>query len=245
MIRPWLARSVALTLAMGATAARAEIKLAPSDNDGVIAFQLKPADLLKDEKFYQLDMSLYDPQDHLMKATSFGGWAEATDLGKGQTEETFHLIKVKPGLYVISRLSVQGIWGLCYNKASVYFEVKPGTVTYIGELDPAPEVAAIRQAVKARRLKSYARNGAPQTLFDDYAAPLKAPDQAADWKTAYATYIAAKAPGLTAPVEAAELKPAHFGTGRDAFGLGRICGGYYAKAERDGETASAAPPPKP
>lgn len=231
--RPWVWLAAIMTLLSAAPAVAANFNLKPTDSYGLIAFHALPPDL-RGEQTYSLAISVYAPDQNLMKANPFSGYVIPRDLGKNQVKETLYLAKAKPGIYGLMGLSIRETWGVCYNAKTVSFEVKPGAVTYIGRLDPNPALDAIFGAV-ASGLLPQATSSRPY-LFDDYAPDLTPPDQVQSWEADLNSFLAAQQPGVTAPAVAADLRPAHFATGRDAFGVTRICGGYYAKPSKAAET---------
>ncbi len=233
---------VALLLAGAAQAG--VLKLEPTSDYGVIAIEVEPGGPMASANGgYRLNIGAFSPEAHAFNANPFGGWASLGVLGKTPTAGGYYLAKAKPGAYALLGLSVKN-WGVCYNGDSQTFEVKPGQVTFLGRYDPQPSLIDLSLAVQSGRLSSVARGTDVLYIFDTPRLALTPPAQLESWRPALEDWLKAEKPDVQAPVVVADLTPTHFNTGRDAFGLQRICGGYYAKHDKGaGPQAEKAPSP--
>ena len=172
---------------------------------------------------YKINLESYDPVNRQMRGGPFAG--TVTIAAQPQLFAGDYLVAdLKPGTYVLRDFSRQDHWALCFNGNSVQFTVRPGEVLYLGSFDAQAQLGELqRQATMSGRLST---TGAPVHFFD-IAPPVLLPAGEADLAPVAAMMKAAM-PGTTVAPRAAALTPARFGTGRDLFGLSRICGGYYA-----------------
>jgi hypothetical protein len=133
---------------------------------------------------------------------------------------------IKPGTYVFKDFSRQDRWALCFNDNSFYFTVKAGQALYLGQLDSVSHVRDLEtSAITSGRVTS--RNSEAVHFFDNIAAPrISVINQ--DALSNLAKTMKALMPKTTVQPEAAIYQPARFGTGRDLFGLHKVCGGYYS-----------------
>lgn len=226
-----LAATLAATLAGGAALA-GQPKLDPASDYGLVALEIEPGGpMAAANGGYQLNIARFSPQEHASLANPLGGWVNLGRVGGKNQPRAYYLAKAKPGSYVLLSMSVMN-WGVCYNADSRTFDVKAGEVTFIGRYDPASSLMELSQAVGSGALPSYARSTDINYLFDSSRPGLTAPEQLEPWRPGLEAWLKAERPGVTAPVVAAQVTPTHFNTGRDAFGLQRICGGYYAKKDK-------------
>jgi hypothetical protein len=179
---------------------------------------------------YVIGISAYDPVERQLKSGTFsGGWAdvEVKRMKEGRNASDYFVRKVKPGSYVFRAISQQSAWANCYHAKTFQFEVKPGEVLYLGAFDGATALMQLQEnIVRSGRLSVQSGNVAH--YFDDIPAPpLERADDAA--LAAAQAKLRADMPTITSPLRAAAIKPATFGTGRDLFGLQRICGGWHKK----------------
>ena len=108
---------------------------------------------------------------------------------------------------------------------SVQFTIRPGEVVYLGDFDAHFHVAELEQmAISTGRTRL--RQGNLAHFFDGVTPPRLKPGTEVDLPQVAAVLRAAMPKTTVAPT-LATFSPARFGTGRDLFGLQRICGGYY------------------
>jgi hypothetical protein len=175
---------------------------------------------------WRMGVQSYDPAEQKLQGGPFGGGA--TIAGRPKSFVDGYLVEtIKPGTYVFRDFSRQDYWSLCFNGGSLRFTVGPGEVLYLGEFDVVKHVVELeRLAVTTGRVT--ARSGEPVQFFDTVTPPAFAPADEAGL-AAVAAMVKARMPKTSVAPKAAQFAPARFGTGKDLFGISRICGGYYAK----------------
>jgi hypothetical protein len=132
---------------------------------------------------------------------------------------------LKPGTYVITDLSRQDRWALCFYDNSLQFTVNAGQVLYLGDFDAAFHVLELeRMAITSGRTSL--RGGSLAHFFDKITPP-RFKLGTADDLAAVAAMMKSAMPQTTVAPQLVQFQPARFGTGHDLFGTGRICGGYY------------------
>lgn len=181
---------------------------------------LKPAPSFKSA--YKLSLSVYDPDDQSMNGGPYGGKAVFEAQPK-KFVNGYLMLTVKPGTWVFKDFSQQDSWALCFQDDSRQFTVNAGEIVYLGKFDArahARELQNIAVGTGRATTKSF------EHFFDFISAPRIAPISESELDAVRAT-LAARAPKTTAPLRAAVYSPARFGTGRNLFGMSRICGGYY------------------
>lgn len=83
---------------------------------------------------YKLALSAYDPVEEKLLGGPYAGGA-LFEAKKKNFINGYLVATIKPGRWTFQSYSQQDIWALCFNVASWQFEVKPGEVIYLGELD--------------------------------------------------------------------------------------------------------------
>jgi len=216
---------IAFAAAPAAAAKPADIAIA-ADSPGAVLI-LKAPDLPPAPTFrtaYRLALQSYDPAEQKMVGGPFGAGALFQARPKDFVDG-YLILEVKPGTYAFQSFSQQDYWALCFNGGSFQFKVRPGEVLYLGAFDAAAHAIELQTlAVSSGRTST--RNSNPVHFFDTVTPPLLAPADEAGL-AAVAAMMKARMPKTTVAPKAAVLTPARFGTGRDLFGLQRICGGYY------------------
>lgn len=224
--RIWAGVVAAVLASMSASALAkdaAKIAVTPASKDALLVIKteaLPPAPTFKTA--YRLGLSVYDPENQSMKGGPYGGKAVFEAQPK-KFVNGYLMLTVKPGTWVFQDYSQQDSWALCFQDDSRQFTVGAGEVVYLGEFDARAHARDLQNiAVGTGR----ARTTSFEHFFDHITAPRIAPIGEAGLAAVRAT-LAARVPNTTAPVRAAVYSPARFGTGRDLFGMSRICGGYY------------------
>ncbi|HYG48790.1 MAG TPA: hypothetical protein VD846_12730 [Allosphingosinicella sp.] len=205
----------------------ADFAITPGSADALVVF--KAPDIPRPPGYktsWRMGVQSYDPAEEKLQGAPFGGME--TLAGRPKSFVDGYLVEVmKPGTYVFRDFSRQDLWSLCFNGGSLRFTIKPGEVLYLGEFDAAKHVEELQTlAVSSGRVT--AKSGSPVGFFDTVSPPAFAPVDEAGLAAA-AAMIKARMPKTTVAPKAARFAPARFGTGRDLFGLQRICGGYYTK----------------
>jgi hypothetical protein len=204
----------------------AKIAITPQSERGAII--MRAPDLPKPRgsyiSSYKIGLKVYDPVNQAMRGGPFGGnvliAARPSLFAQG-----YLVSDVRPGTYVITDFSRQDLWALCFHDNSVQFTVRPGEVVYLGDFDARFHVMELEQmAISSGRTSL--RQGNLAHFFDDVTPPRLKPGTETDLPQVAAALRAAMPKTTVAPTLAA-FSPARFGTGRDLFGLQRICGGYY------------------
>lgn len=210
----------------------AKIAVTATSKDALIVIKapaIPPAPTFKTA--YRLGLSVYDSENKAMKGGPWGGKAIFQAQPK-KFVDGYLLLTIKPGTWVYQDFSQQDFWALCFQDSSLQFDVKAGEVVYLGEFDAVTHSRDLQfTAINTGRTSTKS----VEHFFDNIAAPRLAPISEDELGKVRAM-LAANAPNTTAPARAAVYSPARFGTGRDLFGMTRICGGYYtgkAKAKAD------------
>lgn len=173
---------------------------------------------------FSVSIAQYSPTLGRLAANSFDGWASVNSANTANGK-TWLVGRAEPGTYVISALTHQSTWHVCFNEGTRVFEVQPGKVHYLGRIDPNPALLSI-----ALELPSYSMNSQHHYAMDKKLA-FTTPADLPVWRADAEQYIRTSFPGVTAPVEEVASSEVTFNTGRDAFGTQRVCGGYYAKRD--------------
>jgi hypothetical protein len=223
MFRVLVAAAAALSLAACAGVPK-DVQFDSSAKQGLIVIETEPpTGILRAQSEYALSVSSFSLEEGRFTSNPFKGWANIGGIGKAQTERGFIVGRAAPGVYAIQALTVGGHWGVCFNGGSYAFEVKPGEVTYLGVLEPRGHL------VEIMTLPQLARSNEFFYVFDRPKPALKPADPAGEWKPRVRAFLDKNYPGVAAEPAAAALTPVTFNTGKDAFGLQKLCGGYYAK----------------
>ncbi len=228
MRRSLLSVAFFLALATSATVRAATPNFTEASDYGLIVFQIEPGGPLAESNGgFGLQLGNFSPEDQVIKIGSFLPPPAIGVSSKGDLPP-YYMAKARPGIYAIQSLSILN-WGVCFNGDTRSFEVKPGRVTFIGRLAPAENLDALGAAVRSGQLSNSARQGDVLYLFDTPRLALTPAVEIASWQTDLKAWFDTGGGRINAPLVAADLTATHFNTGRDAFGLKRICGGYYAK----------------
>lgn len=132
-----------------------------------------------------------------------------------------------PGTYVFQSFSRQDSWILCFNKDSLRFDISPGQVLYLGELNSEKHVRELENLAVSTGQTS-ARRSQPVHFYDDVSAPDLSPVDDAGLAEV-GTMVKASMPNTTVTPKAAKFAQARFEPAPDPLGVARICGGYYKK----------------
>lgn len=223
-----LAIAAALAAAAVPAAAKdpAKIAITPGSPNGAVI--LKAAQLPPPPGYasgYRISLQTYDPAEKTMRGGPYGGGATFAAKRKAFVDG-YMVLEMKPGTYAFHGFSRQDYWALCFNGGSLSFNVQPGEVVYLGEMDVAMHAEELqRLAITSGRVSTTGSN--PVHFFDTVTPPAVAVDEAG--LAGAAAMVKARMPKTTVAPKAATYAPARFGTGNDLFGLQRICGGYYQK----------------
>ena len=234
--RAWILTLVFVALAVPAAAARNpdRIAITPASANAVIILKAELLPIPPSYRTsYRINLKRYDPAAQRMLGGPFAGATFAAT--RSSFVDGYLILEVQAGTYAFQDMSRQDFWALCFNDGSLQFTVRPGEVLYLGEMNVRRHVAELQQlAVLTGRLSS--RNNQPVHFFDGVTPPDFGPIDAASL-AAVAAVVRARMPRTTVAPTAVEFAPARFGTGRDLFGLQRICGGYYqGEADRNDQS---------
>lgn len=228
MAKSFVSAALAVAMTMVATPAGLSAK---SPSDQVLTASSPSALLVIRTDFWQpapslksafkLSLTPYDP----VEGRLLGGGVLVASQEKKLVEG--HLvIPIKPGRWTIVSYQEQDHWALCFNAASVQFEVKPGEVVFLGHFDAQTHRRQLAEKVVESGKVSISGYGFAD-YFDLPNGPYLTPSNEADLDNVRAM-LARKVPQVTAPVRAADYTAAKFGTGSTLFGE-RRCGGYFRK----------------
>jgi hypothetical protein len=223
-----LAAVLALTAASAAPAEQKAAKIAVTPGSDMAAIIFKAPDLPKPMgsyiSSYKIGFKKYDAATQALQGGPFAGTVLVSARPSLFTQG-YLVSDLKPGTYVVTDLSRQDLWALCFYDNSLQFTVKPGEVLYLGAFDAAFHVMELQvKAISSGRLTL--RQGRIAHFFDNVTPPRFTPGTADDLP-AVAAMMKATMPNTTVAPQLVQFQPARFGTGHDIFGTGRICGGYY------------------
>jgi len=222
---------VAALLAISSSTALAEQKaekIAITPESPMAAIVIKAPDLPKPMgsyiSSYKIGIKKYDAANNALQGGPYAG-SLLLSARPSLFSQGYLVSDLKPGTYVVTDLSRQDLWALCFHDNSLQFTVKPGEVLYLGDFDAAFHVAELQGKAMASG-KISLRQGSLAHFFDDVTPPKFSPGTADDLAVVAAMMRSAM-PKTTVAPQLARFEPARFGTGRDLFGLSRICGGYW------------------
>ena len=195
---------------------------AGTTDKAVILMKTRPSDVYA----YSLALSLYDVANRKLTSNPLGSHATLDVLPRQASAAQV----VTPGTYVIQALSQQAYWSACYQDNSLRFDVKPGEIVYLGEFDPGPGLALSTKQAQERG-QTTSSNSMSYYYFDNIPPPvLTIPQDREKMRASVEEFVRKEMPKVQGKVVFAEYEPAKFGTGNDAFGIQRVCGGYYLKS---------------
>lgn len=186
---------------------------------------------------YQLGISAFDPAEGQLKGSFFKGFRSLVSR-RAFWRKGYLVSDIRPGTYAVMQFSRQDKWALCYHADTLQFTVRPGEVLYLGEFDARRHLAQLESMVIGSGQTSL-NNIQVAHYFDGIERPAfgaVSESELAEVAAAMKTIM----PRTTVSPTAVSFAPARFGTGSDAFGLQRVCGGYYRKG-----AGSTTPPPAP
>jgi hypothetical protein len=223
-MRQTLIAATALASLTACATTPAEKAWDPAGKQGLVVVEAEPVGpILREHAAYDLGIGAFSPETGQFHAGPLGGWVWTGAMGKGPNARRYFIGAAQPGTYAIQQILV-GHWGVCFNGGTKMFDVAPGAVTFVGRIDPNPSLLAIMRG----HLPTLARQGQYFYVFDTPRPALTTPEQNPGWEAELKTYLSAL-PAANAPLRAAVLRDATFNTGRDLFGISKLCGGYFAK----------------
>lgn len=194
-----------------------DFKFDATSKYGLIVVLTAPQTLVPN---YTLGVYRYTPAERKWAYGPLKGWSRFGAMGEDHTAQAYAITAVEPGgTYAINGLTVQGFWRACFNGGTKAFEVKPGTVTFIGLLDPSPTIAQIRAG-----LPPIVRGTQAVELFDLPRPALTPVAELPGGKEALAEYLKANYPQITAPIEAPEPVDMTFDKSKTI--MGTLCERY-------------------
>lgn len=173
---------------------KSDFKFDASSKYGLIVVLTAPQIMVPS---YTLGIYRYAPDERKWAYGPLKGWSRFGLIGQDHAAPAYAITAVDPGgTYAINGLTVQGLWRACFNGGTKAFEVKPGTVTFIGLLDPNPSIAQIHTG-----LPPVVRGTQAVELFDSPRPALTPVADLPGGKEALAEYLKANYPQITAPIE--------------------------------------------
>ncbi|MDC7683694.1 hypothetical protein PQU92_10420 [Asticcacaulis sp. BYS171W] len=160
------------------------------------------------------------------KLTPFSGWLTWYMIDDPVTRQRFLVGQVNAGEVALYDFMTDRL-GVCFNSGTLSFTVEEGKTYFIGSFDPKPYIREINDVMSENRL-ALAMSQAPMIyLFDrkleHFTLPAETPDGLGQ-----ATTLVANLKQPTREIVVPELRPTTFFTGRDAFGVNKLCRGYYS-----------------
>lgn len=223
MRRFWTAIVAALSLAACASVPE-DIAISPDSNRSLIVIAVAAPATAPPLPEFSVTIARFAAAEGRLDAGLTGGWARVNSADRDADGRYWLVGQAEPGEYVISDLSHQSLWHACFNAGTRAFTVAPGQVVFLGALDPVPALQ-----VMALTLPSVSMNS--EHLFAmDQEVDFIPPGSVTNWQAPVEAFVRTNFPNVTAPITTVESRPVTFNTGRDLFGLQRVCGGYYAPA---------------
>jgi hypothetical protein len=183
---------------------------------------------------FKIALAKFDPVEERLLGLPYGD-SVLFEAKRKQMPDGYLVEAVKPGRWVVLSYSQQDKWALCFNAASVQFDIAPGEIVFLGRFDSlAHRRQLTEQAIRSGRVSVSSSSFAD--FFDLPEGPRFAPVDEAEL-TRVREMLAARAAQATAPVRAVAFSPARFGTGSTLFAQ-RRCGGYFTtgtKKAKDNE----------
>ena len=218
--------AAATTSTAGAEQKAAKIAITPGSEMAAIILQAPdlPKPMGSYISSYKIGIKKYDAANQALQGGPYAG-SLLLSARPSLFAQGYLVSDLKPGTYVITELSRQDLWALCFHDNSLQFTVKPGEVLYLGHFDAAFHIAELQmKAIVGHKMSL--RGGSLAHFFDNVTPPKLTPGTSADL-TSVAAMVKSSMPKTTVAPQLAQFQPARFGTGRDLFGLTRICGGYW------------------
>lgn len=210
---------------------RDKLVLAPDSSTAMIVIKTdwwQPATEM--QSAFKILLSTYDPeQAKLGSAPGFAGGGALIEVKRKKLIGGYLIMPIKPGRWVYQAYQQQDKWTLCFNAATLQFDVKPGEVVYLGEFDGFAHRDWLTRKVRTSGRGTISGYGFVD-FFDLEGPPTIKPIDDAGI-AAVNTMLATQAPQVSAPVRAAIYTPATFGTGSTLFAE-RRCGGYFVKGAK-------------
>lgn len=224
-MRSALAGIVCALLLTACAAVPKDIAMDAQSREGLLLIEVaEPKAPVREYPQFSVSVAQYSPTMGRLAANSFDGWASVNSANTA-SGKTWLVGRAEPGTYVVSALTHQATWHSCFNAGTRMFEIQPGQVHFLGRIDPNPALMAIAVELPSLSMNSQHFYAMDKTL------PFVAPTDLPNWRADAEQYLRTAYPGVTAPITEVTSTEATFNTGRDAFGLKRVCGGYYAKRD--------------
>lgn len=203
----------------------AKLQITPESKTGAVVLVSLAAPVA-----YELSTEFYNPETKALDKNFFGPLTPSWDVAASKNAQVA-VAEAQPGRYVITYLSQQDHWGVCFHANTMSFEVKPGEAVFLGVFDPQPHLRQLSQLVVSSG-RMTASQATIVHFFDDITPPAFRPATEDDLKAAQ-TGLAIVSPGITSPLRPATFQPAKFGAGTDAFGVQRVCSGWYTGSAKE------------
>jgi hypothetical protein len=172
----------------------------------------------------RLEVATYDEQAHAV--TAYIGAGDAAGFEPGE-KTRYAFAVVDPGTYAFVSVAQQVKWAVCFHEKSLAFTVSAGQSVFLGRINMGAHLAQLQQSAVTSH-QTYAKGVDVFHYFDNILPPqIAEPDAAAVAKAQQ--FVSQRMPQVKAELKPASYRPAHFGTGYDAFHVQRICTGYYRK----------------
>jgi hypothetical protein len=196
---------------------KSNFKFDTSSKYGLIVVLTAPQAMVSS---YTLGIYRFTPEERKWAYGPLKGWSRFGLIGQDHQAPAYAITAVDPGgTYAINGLTVQGLWRACFNGGTKAFEVKPGTVTFIGLLDPNPSIRQIQDG-----LPPVVHGTQAAELFDAPRPNLTPVAELPGGKEALADYLKANYPGITAPIETPVMTDVTFDKSKTM--MGTLCERY-------------------
>jgi len=235
MLKQGVTAMALLGLLSACATAPANVVLGPDAPEGLIVMEVSTTGAAG-KASYQIEAAAYDADQARIEGSGYFYLYAGNAPEKPGSRYVAAL--AKPGTYALTAVSHMSTWYDCFNNGTVAFDVEPGKVTFLGHLDANPALMDI-----ALKLPSYSMNSQKFYVLDTPRPAVTSPKDLGDWNTPLTAYVSATFPQVTAPIKAAEHRPATFASGWSLLGQ-KVCYGYFNRA-KDGSKAPPAPKTTP
>lgn len=209
---------VAALLVSGWAAVPKSYKFGPTSQEGMFIVELNAGLPIFRGTETSIDLVRFDPDSSKITANAFTGWASVNQVKLQPGQPSYLVGRAKPGRYVLRSLNHRSRWQACFNTATVQLDIKPGTVVFLGRIDPT-------QPLMELATKAPSSTRSIEFVLDSPRLDLKTPNELGDWRTPVSRFLAANHAGVDAPLEAADIQPAVFRSGVGLTGE-KICSSY-------------------
>jgi hypothetical protein len=231
MLKRGFAAAALLGLVSACATAPADVVLGPDAPQGLVVMEVVTAGPAASTS-YQIEAAAYDAEQSRIEGSGY--FILYANNAPGKPGSRYVVALAKPGAYALTAVSHMSTWYDCFNNGTIAFDVEPGKVTFLGRLDAAPALMDI-----ALKLPSYSMNSQKFYVLDTPRPAVTAPNELAEWQSPLTAYVSSTFPQVSAPIKAADHRPATFASGWSLLGQ-KVCYGYFNRAKDNPKATPAA-----